>query len=83
MSKSSTLSTTAQTPLAAEVQIRGAADQYGQPIPYGYAMTGQEVIPTRRKESFKVPMWMGLAGFLTGVSFLLSQTPEGKVSGRS
>lgn len=45
----------------------------GEPIPYGYALGAdtEKPVTERRRRSFKFPTWLGLAGFLTGLSFLL------------
>lgn len=44
----------------------------GAPVPYGYAMQDMKQTPLERKRSnLRVPPWLGLAGFLTGISFLL------------
>lgn len=44
----------------------------GLPVPYGYAIGESKTIaPVRNKSGLKVPAWLGVAGFLTGISFLL------------
>ena len=44
----------------------------GLPVPYGYAIGESKTIaPPRNKSGLKVPAWLGVAGFLTGISFLL------------
>ena len=41
-------------------------------MPYGYALGDvKTVLPPRSRSGFKVPPWLGVAGFLAGISFLL------------
>lgn len=52
--------------------VPGAANAAGQPVPYGYAIGESEnAVPQRRRKGIRVPSWLSLAAFLTGVSFLL------------
>jgi len=58
------------TPITAPV--KGAANQAGQPVPFGYALGEvKSVLPPRNRSGLKVPPWLGVAGFLAGISFLL------------
>ena len=58
------------TPITASV--KGTANVSGQPVPYGYALGDvKTVLPPRSRSGFKVPPWLGVAGFLAGISFLL------------
>jgi hypothetical protein len=44
----------------------------GLPVPYGYAVgESKEIVAPRTKNGLKVPAWLGVAGFLTGIMFLL------------
>ncbi len=61
----------AQAPRATGPQYRGTANAAGQPVPYGYAIGDQKVLPKRDRNGLKVPPWFGIAAFLTGISFLL------------
>jgi hypothetical protein len=52
--------------------VKGAANQAGQPVPYGYALGEvKSALPPRSRSGLKVPPWLGVAGFLAGISFLL------------
>ncbi len=58
------------TPITAPV--KGTANVSGQPVPYGYALGEvQSALPPRSRSGLKVPPWLGVAGFLAGISFLL------------
>lgn len=61
----------APAPRATGPQFRGTANSAGQPVPYGYAIGDQKVLPKRDRSGLKVPPWLGIAAFLTGISFLL------------
>lgn len=51
---------------------RGEATAAGQPIPYGYAVgDGKNELPRRNRGGLRVPPWLGVAAFLTGLSFLV------------
>ena len=38
---------------------------------YGTNRPNERVVPRRRKKGLRVPPWLGVAGFLTGINFLL------------
>jgi hypothetical protein len=48
--------------------VQGVANTAGQPVPYGYVPMSTA---PRSRAGLKVPPWLGVAGFLTGISFLL------------
>lgn len=59
-----------EAPAVAPGSVPAASDLSGMPVPYGYAMTGDlDAIP-RNRRGLRVPAWLGLAAFLTGISFL-------------
>lgn len=51
---------------------QGTANAAGQPVPYGYAL-GEvtTALPPPSRQGLRVPAWLGVAAFLTGISFLL------------
>lgn len=52
--------------------VTARADASGYPVPYGYAVDATSPkLPSRDRTHLKVPAWLGVAGFLTGLSFLL------------
>jgi hypothetical protein len=52
--------------------VRGISGPEGRPIPYGYAIDPNKVVlPKRDRAGLKVPAWLGVAGFIAGVAFLL------------
>jgi DNA polymerase III gamma/tau subunit len=63
------------TPAKAPSSVQGFTDPAGSPVPYGYALgkdaLNKNAIPARNRQGLKVPAWLGLAGFLAGISFLL------------
>jgi hypothetical protein len=50
--------------------VPGYGNAAGQPIPYSYA-GDVTTLKARHKKGIRVPDWLGIAGFLTGISFLL------------
>lgn len=63
---------TSGSSMAAPGTARGTANSAGQAVPYGYAIdTTRSAVPERSRRGIKIPVWMGVAGFLTGISFLL------------
>jgi hypothetical protein len=57
-------------PSPAAGNVPGYGNAAGQPIPYSYA-GDVTTLKVRHKKSIRVPDWLGVAGFLTGISFLL------------
>jgi hypothetical protein len=57
-------------PSPASGNVPGYGNAAGQPIPYSYA-GNVTTLKTRHKKSIRVPSLLGIAGFLTGISFLL------------
>ena len=52
--------------------VTARADASGYPVPYGYAVDATSPkLPSRDRTHLRVPAWLGVAGFLTGISFLL------------
>jgi hypothetical protein len=50
--------------------VKGTANAAGQAVPYGYAIGEVRNLPQRERKSLKVPPWIGVAAFVTGISFL-------------
>lgn len=57
-------------PSPAAGTVPGYGNAVGQPIPYSYA-GDVTTLKVRHKKTIRVPDWLGVAGFLTGLSFLL------------
>jgi len=52
--------------------VPATANASGQPIPYGYALgESANALPQRDRKGLRVPPWLGVAGFLYGLSFLV------------
>jgi hypothetical protein len=51
--------------------VPGYTNASGQPVPYGYAIGEAKALPSRNRGGLRVPAWLGVAGFLAGLSFLL------------
>lgn len=51
--------------------VKGTANEAGMPVPYGWAMSEKRSLTPRNRSSLRVPPWLGVAGFLAGISFLL------------
>lgn len=59
-------------PEAAANTVPGTANASGQPVPYGYALGDtRSALPQRDRSNLKVPAWLGVAAFLTGLSFVV------------
>ncbi len=62
----------AAKPASSPRAVQGVSTAAGDPVPYGYAIQpGQSVLPKRDRSGLRVPAWLGVAAFLTGISFLL------------
>ena len=58
--------------LGGPTPYRGYSNAAGNPVPYGYALgDSKSAIPPRNRQGLKIPAWLGVAGFLAGISFLL------------
>lgn len=52
--------------------VPATANAAGQPVPYGYAIgESSSALPQRDRKGLRVPPWLGVAGFLYGLSFLV------------
>ncbi|MGV3724415.1 MAG: hypothetical protein ACO1SX_26275, partial [Actinomycetota bacterium] len=52
--------------------VPASANSAGQPVPYGYALgENTSALPQRDRKGLRVPPWLGVAGFLYGLSFLV------------
>jgi hypothetical protein len=62
----------AATPVSVTGGVPGSANAAGQPVPYGYALgDAKSALPARDRKGLRVPAWLGVAGFLYGLSFLV------------
>jgi hypothetical protein len=58
-------------PPPAPGSVPAYTNQAGQPVPYGYALgEAPTALPARKKGGLRVPPWLGVAGFMAGLSFL-------------
>lgn len=51
--------------------VQGVANAAGQPVPYGYAIAPDQGLPKRSRAGLRIPAWIGVAAFLTGVNWFL------------
>ncbi len=64
--------TTSPSGAAVPAPAQARTNEAGMPVPYGYAANQNvEKLPSRNRTNLKVPAWLGVAGFLTGLSFLI------------
>jgi hypothetical protein len=59
-------------PVSITSGVPGTANAAGQPVPYGYALgDSKSALPQRDRRGLRIPAWLGVAGFLYGLSFLV------------